>query len=52
MLSALCVRLIQNKDLRKLFSFHSNNYRKINNIRTGPESANPYIGWNKTLIFQ
>ena len=41
LLSARWVGLNQNKDLLEIFPFHSNNCRKMFNIRTGTESVNP-----------
>ena len=47
MLSARYVRLNQNKDLLKMFPFHSSNCRKMCNMRTGAESVNSCIGARK-----
>ena len=42
-LSALYVRLNQNKDLIEIFPFHSKNYRKVGNMRTGTKNVNPLL---------
>ena len=49
-MSAHYVRSIQNKHLLEIFSFLSNNRRKIGNARTGTEIVNPCINYKIYFI--
>ena len=50
-MSAHYVRSFQNKHLLEIFPFLNSNFRKMGNMRTGTEIANPCINAMNKLIF-